>query len=247
MTSPPSTQDSGPAGRQRPPPVPGWQSVELDGPVLRLPAGVRLDLGATAKGLGSDRAARAALAAAGPVGGVLVSLGGDIAVAGRAAAGRLAHPGRGRPRSGRIGAGPDGSAGRRRGRDLLDHLPRVDAGRSRRCTTSWIPGPGSPAAGPWRTVSAAAATCAEANAAATAAIVAGERRRRVARLGGRPCPAGQPRRAGAVRRRVARAGRRQRAGPVPAGPVSGSYGSGSGGPRSGAFGGPGDRQPGGAR
>ena len=31
-----------------------------------------------------------------------------------------------------------------------------------------------PAAGPWRTVTAAAATCADANAATTAAIVAGE-------------------------------------------------------------------------
>ena len=37
------------------------------------------------------------------------------------------------------------------------------------------PRTGRPAAGPWRTVSVAAATCAEANAAATAAIVAGGR------------------------------------------------------------------------
>jgi thiamine biosynthesis lipoprotein len=37
------------------------------------------------------------------------------------------------------------------------------------------PRTGLPAAGPWRTVSVAAATCAEANAAATAAIVAGDR------------------------------------------------------------------------
>jgi thiamine biosynthesis lipoprotein len=36
------------------------------------------------------------------------------------------------------------------------------------------PRTGLPAAGPWRTASVAAATCAEANAAATAAIVAGE-------------------------------------------------------------------------
>src|SRR5205814_532777 len=55
--------------------VPGWQSVRLDGRRLRLAAGVRLDLGATAKGLGSDRAARAAAACV-PGGGVLVSLGG---------------------------------------------------------------------------------------------------------------------------------------------------------------------------
>src|SRR5690349_2506694 len=63
--------------------VPGWQSVRLDGRRLRLAAGVRLDLGATAKGLGSDRSARAAAACV-PGGGVLVSLGGDIAMAGDA-------------------------------------------------------------------------------------------------------------------------------------------------------------------
>ena len=63
-------------------PVPGWRSVTLDGTVLGLPAGVRLDLGATAKGLGSDRAAAAAYRACGR-GGMLVSLGGDIAVAGQ--------------------------------------------------------------------------------------------------------------------------------------------------------------------
>src|SRR6516225_8960382 len=43
--------------------VPGWQSVRLDGRRLRLAADTRLDLGATAKGLGADRAAsEAALA-----------------------------------------------------------------------------------------------------------------------------------------------------------------------------------------
>jgi thiamine biosynthesis lipoprotein len=72
--------------RREPPPDPlpahGWQEVRLDGPLLWLPAGVRLDLGATAKGLGSDRAARAVMAATGHTGGVLISLGGDIATAG---------------------------------------------------------------------------------------------------------------------------------------------------------------------
>src|SRR5581483_1384378 len=56
-------------------PVPGWRRVELDAGAcrLRVPAGVMLDLGATAKALAADRAARAAAAAAGT--GVLVSLG----------------------------------------------------------------------------------------------------------------------------------------------------------------------------
>ena len=45
-----------------------------------IPAGVELDLGATAKALAADRAARAAAEATAD--GVLVSLGGDVAVAG---------------------------------------------------------------------------------------------------------------------------------------------------------------------
>src|SRR5579859_7985607 len=63
--------------------LPGWQSVRLDGRRLRLAPGTWLDLGATTKGLGADRAAREAAAAV-PGGGVLVSLGGDIVVAGEA-------------------------------------------------------------------------------------------------------------------------------------------------------------------
>src|ERR1035437_921516 len=70
----------GPAGA--PVPAPGWQTVRLDGPMLSLPAGVRLDLGATAQGPGSERGVRAALAAGGNSRGVLVSLGGDSAIGG---------------------------------------------------------------------------------------------------------------------------------------------------------------------
>ena len=68
--------------RQPAAPAPGWRSVEFD-PVrreVRVPAGVVLDLGATAKALAADRAALAIEAALG--GGVLVNLGGDIRVAG---------------------------------------------------------------------------------------------------------------------------------------------------------------------
>ena len=67
-----------------PVPAPGWQRMWLDGPLLRLPPGIRLDLGATAKGVGADRAVRAVTTATGSAGGVLVSLGGDIAVGGTA-------------------------------------------------------------------------------------------------------------------------------------------------------------------
>src|SRR5579884_4157277 len=62
--------------------APGWRLVELDEPAgrARLAAGTRVDLGATSKAFASDLAASAASSAAEC--GVLVSLGGDIAVAG---------------------------------------------------------------------------------------------------------------------------------------------------------------------
>ena len=156
----------------RPEAVPGWRSARLEGRLLHLPAGVRLDLGATAKGLGSDRAARAALDSMGHRGGVLVSLGGDIAIAGQP------------PRDGwpilvtddhrspdastaqvvRLTAGAVATSSVvcrqwRRGSRVLHHI--VD------------PRTGLPADGPWRSASVAARSCAEANGASTAAIVAG--------------------------------------------------------------------------
>jgi thiamine biosynthesis lipoprotein len=161
-----------------PAPAPGWQRVRLDGPLLRLPPGVRLDLGATAKGLGSDRAARAALAAGGNSGGVLVSLGGDIAVGGLP------------PRDGwpiLVADGPESDwpdpASSSRAQPV--RLPSGAVATSSITCRRWRragrvlhhivdPRTGLPADGPWRTVSVAAATCADANAAATAAIVAGE-------------------------------------------------------------------------
>ena len=177
-----------------PPPVPvrvpGWAAVRLSGRLLTMPEGVLLDLGATAKGLGADRAAWAAYDMAGD-GGVLVSLGGDVAVAGRPPAGgwplliadehrqtravrNLA--GRGQPEPGRL-ADPAVAQQIRLGHGGL-------ATSSVTCR-QWLragqvmhhiidPRTGLPAAGPWRTVSVAAASCAEANAASTAAIIAGD-------------------------------------------------------------------------
>jgi thiamine biosynthesis lipoprotein len=160
-----------------PVPAPGWGQVRLDGPLLHVPAGVRLDLGATAKGLGSDRAARAVVAATGHAGGALISLGGDIATAGIPprggwpilAAGQSGHDGADTPGTGlgqlvRLprGAVATSSVGYRRWRRagrVMHHI--VD------------PRTGLPAGGPWQTASVAAVTCADANAAATAAIVAG--------------------------------------------------------------------------
>ena len=62
--------------------VPAWRQVVVDATAstVRVPAGVALDLGATAEALAADRAARAVHRVVGV--GVLVSLGGDIGTAG---------------------------------------------------------------------------------------------------------------------------------------------------------------------
>jgi FAD:protein FMN transferase len=159
-------------------PAPGWQEVRLDGPLLWLPAGVRLDLGATAKGLGSDRAARAVMAATGHTGGALISLGGDIATAGIpprdgwpiVAAGRPDQPGP-RPAS----AGPAQRVRLPRGAVATSSISCRSWRRAGRILHHIVdPRTGLPAGGPWQTASVAAMTCADANAAATASIVAGE-------------------------------------------------------------------------
>jgi thiamine biosynthesis lipoprotein len=154
--------------------VPGWQLVRLDpsSRTVHVPAGVRLDLGATAKALAADRAAGAAANAAGC--GVLVSLGGDIAVAGAAPEGGWLVKATDSHQAGAdaegqtvcVGAGGVATSGttvRRwtRGNETLHHV--VD------------PATGRPATVVWRTVTAAARSCVDANVATTAAIVRGER------------------------------------------------------------------------
>jgi thiamine biosynthesis lipoprotein ApbE len=155
--------------------VPGWREVRLDGQSLTMPAGVQLDLGATAKAWAADRSATRIARQLG--GGVLVSLGGDIAVAGPPPAGGWrvrVQDVTGAPQD--PPAGPyaliairDGglatssTAARRwqRGGDVLHHIldPRT----------------GLPAEPVWRTVSVAAGSCADANAASTAAVIRGRR------------------------------------------------------------------------
>jgi FAD:protein FMN transferase len=167
---PPGGQGGEPPGASAP--APGWPLVRLDGPLLRLPTGVRLDLGATAKGVGSDRAVRAVMSATGGEGGVLVSLGGDIAVAGTPPrdgwpVAVAEEPDQARPAQlvrlagGAVATSSVSCRRWRRGGAVLHHI--VD------------PRTGRPADGPWRTATVAAATCADANAATTAAIVAGAR------------------------------------------------------------------------
>ncbi len=154
----------------KPRPIPGWRSVMLDPSNLRvgLPPRTALDLGATAKALAADRAAAAVARQLGC--GVIVSLGGDAAVAGPA-------PGDGfaiaiadtcssttpdeavAVRSGGLASSGIVVRQWRLGSRLVHHI--VD------------PATGLPAATCWRTVSATAATCVEANAATTAAVVMG--------------------------------------------------------------------------
>jgi thiamine biosynthesis lipoprotein len=154
-------------------PVAGWRAVELDveRSILRLPPGVELDLGATAKALAADRSACAAQAAAGC--GVLVSLGGDIAIAGDPPAegwpvlvadDHAAPLDGGGPTVSLMGGGlaTSGTTVRRwrTGDAELHHV--ID------------PRTGRPAVTPWRTVTVAAATCVDANTASTAALILGD-------------------------------------------------------------------------
>jgi thiamine biosynthesis lipoprotein len=138
-----------------------------------VPDGVQLDLGATAKALTSDLAAAAALAKIGG-GGVLVSLGGDIAVAGESPyEGWLIQTSEdsGAPidsreetisiRSGGIATSSTTVRRWTRGGVTLHHI--ID------------PVTGLPSEGPWRTATVIAGTCVDANIASTAAIVMGDR------------------------------------------------------------------------
>ena len=158
-------------------PIPGWRSVQLTAArrEVRVRPGVELDLGSTGKGLAADLAAGAALDAIGGPdggGGVLVSLGGDIAVGGAAPTGGwrilLAEDSETPPDSAgevvAIGSGAIATSSTtvrrwRRGDRTFHHL--ID------------PRTGGPVVSPWRTASVAAPTCVDANTAATAAIVMG--------------------------------------------------------------------------
>jgi thiamine biosynthesis lipoprotein len=154
--------------------VPGWRTVEFDAATrrVRVPHGVQLDLGATAKALAADRAAAAALLA-GDAEGALVNLGGDIATAGVPPAGgwriRVTD---------RHDAAPDepGQVVTMAGGGLATSSVTARRWRRRGGMAHHIidPRSGRPAVERWRTVSVAAATCVDANIASTAAIVLGE-------------------------------------------------------------------------
>ena len=154
--------------------VPGWQTVQVDraaGTVCTA-RGVVLELGATAKALAADHAAAAGSASAEC--GVLVSLGGDISIAG--------HP----PDEGwrirvtddhRSDATAPGQWITLRTGGLATSSTTVrrwetDGGSAHHLLD---PATGRPVASPWRTASVTAATCLDANIASTAAIIRGDR------------------------------------------------------------------------
>ena len=148
-------------------PTPDWTAVRLRGQELTVPAGMLLDLGATAKAAAADRAA--ALVALRLGVGVLVALGGDIATAGPGPGGGWSILVRDRPGDPscvvKVPAGAamatSSTAGRVWGRpgELLHHI--VD------------PRTGRPARPVWRTVSVVAYSCLRANTLSTAAVVRG--------------------------------------------------------------------------
>ncbi|CRK60740.1 Thiamin biosynthesis lipoprotein ApbE [Alloactinosynnema sp. L-07] len=146
----------------------GWRGIGTDAATrtIQLPLGVRLDLGATAKAWAADVAARRVAASTGA--GVLVNLGGDLAIAGppRDWKVRVADDHRATDggqvvtvRSGGVATSSTTVRTWRRADQVLHHV--LD------------PATGLPARRVWRSVSVAARTCVQANTAATAAIVLG--------------------------------------------------------------------------
>lgn len=156
-------------------PVPGWRKVHLDRAAQRawLERGVQLDLGATAKAWAADRCAT--LIASKLDCGTLISLGGDIAVAG---------PG---PAGGWMIRVTEDQATPPTALDVPGQTVAISTGGLATSSTTvrtWQvggqqvhhiidPSTGEPARSCWRTVSVAAGTCTDANTASTASIVRG--------------------------------------------------------------------------
>jgi thiamine biosynthesis lipoprotein len=156
-----------------PRPAPGWWRVRLDpsARTVTIPPGVHVDLGSTGKAFAADRSARRIAEALDC--GVLVNLGGDIAVA---------------------GAAPDGGWGvgvalssRTAPRDADEVIVLRSGGLASSGTTSrsWSrngrrvhhivdPWTGEVAPSTWAMVSVLAPTCLEANGWSTASVVWGE-------------------------------------------------------------------------
>ncbi|BCJ28697.1 FAD:protein FMN transferase [Actinocatenispora sera] len=152
-------------------PAPGWRRIgwRPAKQLLRVPPGVQLDLGATAKALAADWAARRGANRCRT--GTLVAVGGDVSVAGSAPVGgwRIGvsddheQPAPDDPVVTITGGGIASSGVQRRtwrrAGMLVHHIVDPRTGYSTRPS--------------WRTVTVAAASCFDANAASTAAMVRG--------------------------------------------------------------------------
>ncbi len=155
-------------------PISGWRSVSVDrdARTVRVPDGVKLDLGATAKALAADRAARR-ISRCMP-GGVLINLGGDISIAGTPPPGGWSvqldedHGAELDPAAETVslsGGGLATSSTTVR-RWIADGRPRHHIIDPRSADSAPVV---------WRAVSVAAGSCVDANIASTAAIIRGTR------------------------------------------------------------------------
>lgn len=149
---------------------PGWVAVAFDQRSLTLsvPEGVLLDLDSTAKATTVDRAASRIASQVSC--GVLVCIGGDLAVAGP-------------PPTGGWSVGVDDVSGSGDSPAVVS-VSSGGLATSGTVARSWVhggrvvhhlidPRTGAPAASPWRTVSVAAASCVDANIASTSALILG--------------------------------------------------------------------------
>ena len=149
-----------------------WREVEVTDDALFVPAGVALDLGASAKAWAADLVARAVADAVGCA--AVLSLGGDVRVAGPTGTPAPAW-------SVRVGEAADDL-------DDLQGGPLVAVSGGLATSTTVVrrwrsggsvqhhlldPATGRPAPAPYRTVTAGGTTCLGANAATTAAVVLG--------------------------------------------------------------------------
>lgn len=152
--------------------IPGWKAIRIDHEGLRvmLAPGCTLDLGATAKAFASDLAAQRVAASLGSAGGVAVSFGGDVSVAGTPP----------------IGGWKVGIAEHHAG-VAQETIAQRCGGIATSTTTvrTWVrggremhhlidPRTGFPAEVIWRTATVAAATCVDANIAASTSIIRGQ-------------------------------------------------------------------------
>jgi thiamine biosynthesis lipoprotein len=154
-------------------PVPGFRHLHLDHTrrTARIPKDVRLDLGSSAKALLADRAAARVTEALGS--GALISIGGDVAVAGEPP-----------PEGWAVGIAVDSA----QGPDDVDQVVAIRRGGMASSGTevrSWQmgdahvhhildPATGCSASPYWRLVSTVGASCVDANALSTAAVVWGD-------------------------------------------------------------------------